>query len=617
MTEKIEPCVENRKNEGSQRDKWKKKIDFAFSIAGGFVGLGNVWRFPYLCYKNGGGAFLIPYFLFVAIGSLPVFLLEVTLGQYTNSGSALAFRIVPLMKGLSMAVNVINFHLNVYYAVILAWSLRYFFASMTSVLPWTTCDNTWNTERCFAYGRNINSSVINATGGLITNLTAGNASVTNSSDKWSSVREYWELGVLGKTSGVDKIGNIQWELLLCLFLTWVVLYFCVWRGIGWTSKVVYFTATFPLLMMIILLIRGVTLDGASDGLVFYLKPDLKKLSDVQVWLDAATQVFYSYALCKGMLITMGSYNKYHYNSYRDCIILSVLNSGVSFIAGLAIFSVLGFMAKEQGIDIKEVAESGPGLAFIAYPKALTLLPMPQLWGCLFFFMLFLLGLDSEFVGLESMMSAFVDLKPEWFKKPWRREKFLALLCVIQFLVGISMVTQGGVYILNIFDNYAAAGWSLLFVSFCQCVAVAWIFGIKKYWAIVCDMIGFKPRISWFKWCWFALTPASTIVLIVVSIANYKPLTYNKTYIYPGWAVGIAWMLAMSSMIWIPAYGFYRFSMAPGSLKEKWKNVITSELKEAPHPPKSSKSDTSFSTENPEDHFEMAPLYEDICPDKLG
>uniref|UniRef100_H2YJY3 Transporter n=1 Tax=Ciona savignyi TaxID=51511 RepID=H2YJY3_CIOSA len=515
------------------REKWKQKIDFAFSIAGGFVGLGNVWRFPYLCYKNGGGAFLIPYVLFVVLGSLPVFFLEVTIGQYTNLGSALAMRMVPVMKGLGLAVNMINYHLNVYYAVILAWALRYFFASMASELPWSTCGNSWNTRNCFVFGALSNASnVINA---------------TNSSLRISSVREYWERGVLGKSSGIHEIGSIQWELLLCLLLTWVVLYFCIWKGIGWTSKVVYFTATFPILMLLVLLVRGLTLDGAWDGITFYLRPDIARLSDVQVWLDAATQVFYSYALCKGMLITMGSYNNYHYNSYRDCIALSILNSGVSFVSGFAIFAILGFMAKEQGVDIKYVAESGPGLAFIAYPKALTLLPMPQFWGCLFFFMLFLLGLDSEFVGQETLMSAFVDLKPHWFKKPWRREMFLAFLSFTQFLVGLSMITNGGVYVLNIFDNYAAAGWSMLFISLCECVVVAWIFGINRYWAIV-DMIGFIPRVPWFKWCWSVLTPVLCVVLLVLSLVYYKTPTYNKTYVYPPWAVGICWVLTLSSIM---------------------------------------------------------------------
>ncbi|XP_004226498.3 sodium- and chloride-dependent taurine transporter-like [Ciona intestinalis] len=550
------------------REKWKKNIDFGFSIAGGFVGLGNVWRFPYLCYKNGGGAFLIPYIIFVAVGALPVFFLEVTLGQYTNKGSSLAYQIVPLFKGLSLAVNIINYYFNVYYAVILAWALRYFFASMSAELPWSTCGNPWNTEQCFVFGRN-NS-----------NLTYGNLS-----GKISSVREYWERGILEKSEGISDIGTLRWELVLCLILTWVVLYFCIWKGIAWTSKVVYFTATFPLIMLLILLIRGVTLEGAGHGIVFYLRPDLERLKDAEVWLDAAAQVFFSYALCKGMMITMGSYNSYHYNSYRDCIVLSVLNSGISFVSGFAIFSVLGFMAQEQGIDIKHVAESGPGLAFIAYPKALTLMPLPQFWGCLFFLMLFMLGMDSEFVGLETLMAAFVDYKPHWFKRRHSKEIFLAFLCFTQFLIGLSMVTNGGVYVLNIFDNYSSAGWSVLFLAACQCVAVAWIHGIDKYWNIVCDMIGFRPKVPWFKWCWTLFTPLSSMVLFVTSLVYYKPLTYDKTYVYPDWAIVVCWLIAMSSMIWIPLYAVYRyFVVAQGTLYERWVEVTTSELKDK-HPGK--------------------------------
>lgn len=554
----------------SKRDTWSKKVDFAFSIAGGFVGLGNVWRFPYLCFKNGGGAFLIPYVLFVVLGSLPVFFLEVTVGQYTRCGAMKAWKIVPVLKGIGIAVNIINYYLNVYYSVILAWSLRYFYASMSSTLPWTTCGNSWNTNSCYVFG--ANGVIVNATRKSLSDNTTV-AAVTGS--RISSVVEYWERGVLGRSKGIEVAGDTQWELLICLFLTWVTVYFCIWRGIGWTSKVVYFTATFPLLMLLVLLVRGVTLDGAVDGIVFYLKPDLERLKDVQVWLDAAAQVFYSYALCKGMLTTMGSYNKYRYNSYRDCIILSGLNSGVSFVSGFAIFAVLGFMAKEQGVSIEDVAESGPGLAFIAYPKALTLLPMPQFWGCLFFFMLFLLGLDSEFVGQETLMSAFADMKPKFFRKPWRKEIALAFLSLSQFLCGISMITQGGVYVLNIFDRYACSGWCMLFISFFQCVAVSWIFGINKYWDRVCEMVGFRP-FPWIKYSWSVMTPLATAGLFIMSIVYHKALTYSKTYYYPSWSVAIAWLLAMSSMLWIPGYAIFRFVVAKGNWRERLTEITTSE-----------------------------------------
>ncbi|TVK90545.1 Sodium- and chloride-dependent GABA transporter 2 [Bagarius yarrelli] len=191
------------------------------------------------------------------------------------------------------------------------------------------------------------------------------------------------------------LGSVRWELALCLLLAWILCYFCVWKGVKSTGKVVYFTATFPYVILAVLLVRGLTLPGAVNGIIFYLYPNPARLTDPQVWMDAGTQIFYSYALCIGCLTALGSYNKYNNNCYKDCIYLCLLNSGTSFVAGFAIFSVLGFMAYEQQTDISKVAESGPGLAFIAYPRAVTLMPVPQLWAVCFFLMIILLGLDSE------------------------------------------------------------------------------------------------------------------------------------------------------------------------------------------------------------------------------
>ncbi|KAM6385763.1 sodium- and chloride-dependent GABA transporter 2-like isoform 1-T5 [Alca torda] len=328
------------KDQTLERGQWNNKLEYVLSVAGEIIGLGNVWRFPYLCYKNGGGAFFIPYLIFLFTCGIPVFFLETALGQYTSQGGVTAWRrICPLFEGIGYASQVIVILLNFYYIIVLAWALFYLFSSFTIDLPWGSCDHEWNTGNCLELQK-ANSTL---------NVTNENAT--------SPVIEFWERRVLKISDGIQHLGSLRWELALCLLLAWIICYFCIWKGVKSTGKVVYFTATFPYLMLIVLLIRGVSLPGASQGILFYLYPDLSRLGDPQVWMDAGTQIFFSYAICLGCLTALGSYNKYHNNCYRDCVALCFLNSGTSFVAGFAIFSILGFMAEEQGVPIAEVAES--------------------------------------------------------------------------------------------------------------------------------------------------------------------------------------------------------------------------------------------------------------------
>ena len=153
-------------------------------------------------------------------------------------------------------------------------------------------------------------------------------------------------------------------------------------------------------MIFCLVIRGLTLPGAADGLLYYVTPDFSKLLGSQVWMDAGTQVFYSYAICFGCQIALGSYNKYHRNFMKDCITICAFNSGTSLVGGVVIFSVLGYMAHESGLSVEDVAQGGPGLAFVVYPTAVSLMPYAPFWAFAFFFMLVLVGIDSQFVGVE-------------------------------------------------------------------------------------------------------------------------------------------------------------------------------------------------------------------------
>ncbi|KAM4722471.1 sodium- and chloride-dependent taurine transporter [Rhinophrynus dorsalis] len=540
-----------------QREKWASKIDFVLSVAGGFIGLGNVWRFPYLCYKNGGGAFLIPYFIFLFGGGLPVFFLEVVLGQYTSEGGITCWeKICPIFTGIGYASIVIVSLLNVYYIVILAWGVYYLFQSFQGQLPWALCHQPWNTESCVEDTYRKNKTMWMA---------------LNSTNFTSPVTEFWEHKVLSLSKGIDDVGVVKWDLALCLLLTWVICFFCIWKGVRSTGKVVYFTATFPFLMLLVLLIRGVTLPGAAEGIKFYLYPNITRLEDPQVWIDAGTQIFFSYAICLGAMTSLGSYNKYKYNCYRDCLLLGCLNSGTSFVSGFAIFSVLGFMAQEQGVDIADVAESGPGLAFIAYPKAVSMMPLPSFWAILFFIMLLLLGLDSQFVEVEGQITSLVDLYPSFLRKGHRREIFIAIVCFLSYLLGLTMVTEGGMYVFQLFDYYAASGVCLLWVAFFECIAVAWVYGADKFYEDIEDMIGYKPG-PWMKWSWTVVTPVLCVGCFIFSLAKYTPLTYNKYYTYPDWAIGLGWVLALSSMICIPMVVVFRIVRSDGSLIERIKSV---------------------------------------------
>ncbi|XP_030049934.1 sodium- and chloride-dependent creatine transporter 1 [Microcaecilia unicolor] len=550
-----------------ERATWTRQMDFIMSCVGFAVGLGNVWRFPYLCYKNGGGVFLIPYLLFVIVGGIPIFFLEVALGQFMKAGSIAVWNIAPLFQGIGLASVVIVFFCNTYYIMILAWGVYYLVKSFNATLPWSTCGNPWNSPNCMEIFRPEDC----ANGSIGANSTFGNLTCDELSEKHSPVIEFWDHKVLRISSGLDDVGTINWEVLLCLLACWVLVYFCVWKGVKSTGKIVYFTATFPYVVLFILLIRGATLPGALDGIIYYIKPDWSKLAAAQVWIDAGTQVFFSYAIGLGALTALGSYNRFNNDCYKDAFILALINSGTSFFAGFVVFSILGFMATEQGVDISKVAESGPGLAFIAYPRAVTLMPVAPLWAALFFFMLLTLGLDSQFVGVEGFITAILDLMPKRYYFQFQREIGVAIICLIMFLIDLSMLTEGGIYVFHLFDYYSASGMTLLWQAFWECMVIAWVYGADRFMDDIARMIGYRP-FPLMQWCWTYITPLVCMAIFVFHLANYKPLTYNNTYTYPWWGEAIGWCFALSSMLCIPLVFLYKLAQGQGTLRERWRHL---------------------------------------------
>uniref|UniRef100_A0A672Z5K4 Transporter n=1 Tax=Sphaeramia orbicularis TaxID=375764 RepID=A0A672Z5K4_9TELE len=532
--------------ETQKRGQWANKREFLLAVVGEIIGLGNVWRFPYLCFKNGGGVFLVPYVLFLVTCGIPIFFLEVSMGQLTGQGGITCWRkICPLFEGLGYGSQVIMLYTVMYYIVILAWAFLYLFSSFTSELPWARCNNTWNTDDCIDNHLNRSSN-----GFVFENAT-------------SSVEEFWQRRVLGLSGGLEEVGSVRWDLAGCLLLSWIVCYFCIWKGVKSSGKVVYFTATFPYVMMTALLIRGLTLPGAMDGIWFYLSPDPTRLTDPQVWMDAGSQILFSYAVCTGCLASLGSYNKYDNNCYKDAFALCLLNSLTSFVAGFAIFSVLGFMSYELGVDISTVAESGPGLAFIAYPRAVAMMPLPQLWAAFFFIMIIFLGLDSQFVYLEGLVTSISDMYPSFFFAGHRRKLLLLIICGLSLLIGLSMVTEGGLYVFQLFDYYACSGIPLMVFAILETLCIGWIYGADHYYNNVADMIGYRPW-PYMKYCWRFITPG----ILLFSLVNFTPLRYNNTYQYPWWGYALGLFLAFSSVFMAPLWFLYSLAVTPGTLRKK-------------------------------------------------
>ncbi|XP_073171761.1 sodium-dependent serotonin transporter isoform X2 [Lepidochelys kempii] len=532
--------------EPEERETWSKKMDFLLSVIGYAVDLGNIWRFPYICYQNGGGAFLIPYTIMAIFGGIPLFYMELALGQYHRNGCISVWRkICPIFKGIGFTICIIALYIASYYNTIMAWALYYLISSFTVELPWISCKNAWNTGNCTNYFIN--------------------ASITWTPHSISPAEEFYTRHVLQvqRSKGLDDLGGISWQLTLCLLLIFTIVYFSIWKGVKTSGKVVWVTATFPYIILFILLVRGATLPGAWRGVVFYLKPDWQKLLATEVWVDAAAQIFFSLGPGFGVLLAFASYNKFHNNCYQDALVTSTVNCMTSFVSGFVIFTVLGYMAEMRNEEVSEVAkDTGPSLLFITYAEAIANMPASTFFAIIFFLMLLTLGLDSTFAGLEGVITAVLDEFPHVWGK--RREWFVLGLIIACFLGSLTTLTFGGAYVVKLFEEYAT-GPAVLTVVFLESIAVAWFYGINQFCSDMKEMLGFTPGWYW-RLCWVAISPIF-LLFIICSFMSSTPDLRLFDYNYPYWTTIVGYCIGTSSVICIPIYMAYRLIITPGTFKE--------------------------------------------------
>ncbi|CAF0766331.1 unnamed protein product [Brachionus calyciflorus] len=543
-----------------ERETWGGRFDFFLSCLGYAVGLGAVWRFPYLCYKNGGGVFLIPYLIFLFFVGIPLFFLELNIGQFTSQGPFQCWKMAPIFKGLGISMNISSFYFCLYYNMIIAYSLYYLINSFESPLPWSKCDYAWSSPNCTDdYGDSFiiqcnQPDVYKDFNGLCYNYSgiAGKTPIG-----WWSVekrleykkpvlpsQDYYNNYILQKSNGLENSGQLVWQLAVALGVAWIIVFFCVFKGIKSSGKVVYFTSLFPYVVLLILGINGWTLPGAGLGIEFYIKPDFSKLLDINVWFDAAVQIFFTMSTSYGGLITLASYNKFHQHTLRDTLVITLSNALTAIFAGFVVFSYIGYLAHTTNQRVADVVSSGSGLSFIVFPFAVTKLAGAPFWSVMFFIMMLTLGLDSQFATLETVITSIEDAVPKIKKY---KKILIGALCVVMYSLGLPYCTRGGAYWIEIMDKFSS-GWAVLLIGALECICIGWVYGFRNFQKDISMMIGKKCTdciLAWY-WaiCWKFISPFLLILLAIFSIIQYKPLETDG-YVFPYWSNVIGHLMTAS------------------------------------------------------------------------
>jgi len=618
--------------------QYANKLELMLTLVGYAVGIGNVWRFPYLTYTYGGGAFLVPYFLSLFMLGLPLFILELGLGQMMRQGTLGVWKKLnmPRLQGAGAAATVCTFMVSLYYNVVLAWTIYYLGRTIGSVtsgtLPWDDQVAGFSCPESvlFPHSSVANGSVINSATGLFNMSHAADfwcpetgipsaSSVAPSGFVSMAVKpsrcpaaaamHFWQNEVLQQTSGMDVVGGFQPYMLLSYTLAWLLIYLCICKGVASSGKVVYVTATLPYVALVVFFFRAITLPGALQGVEFFVKPDFSLLLDGTVWLRAVTQIFFSLGVGFGSLVAFASYGNKHSDFVRDAVTVSFINCGTSIFAGFVVFPVLGFLAKEmsqvnpciQGDNLaglSSVGLSGTGLAFIAFPIAIAQMPGGIVWSFLFFIMLLCLGIDSEFAMCESVITVLHDagVNSALERKLGRRVPkpvFTGAICFISYILGLIFVTRSGLYWFNLFDNYTCVVAPFL-VTLIECVGLmVWDWTV---WP------GFKNRVqAWtgrelgctFVVFWRYLCPALLTFLFIFAFTNWdlqgarssKPFPEGSGYL-PKWSVAVGWVLGLLPVVAFAAFAIFGGSGTKEGAAEIWmENLVGGSCSEdAAHAP---------------------------------
>lgn len=475
-----------------KRERWSSRIAFVLSMIGSAVGLGNLWRFPYVAYKNGGGAFLIPYFVALFVAGIPLLMMETALGQKFQGSAAKSFSSVSKkFEWLGWFAIFVGVIICSYYAVVLSWALNYLFYSFNL---------SWNSS--------------------------------------GSINFFFNDFLRISQTPFD-FSKFNFNIFAGLILIWFISGYVIVKGIKTLGNFNIFLLPLSILILLILLLRGITLKGSFSGLERFFTPDFKKLWTINVWLEAFSQIFFTLSLGFGILIAYASYRDEKTDVANNAKITGFTNSFVEFVAGITVFSTVGFLAFSKNVPIDSLKLGGPGLAFVTYPEAISNIPgLPNLFGIIFFLMLLFLGLTS----LVSLMEAVVTGLKDKFN--FSRKKSVFIIVAVDLFLGLFYCFGSGLYWLDIVDHWILS-YGLLVVGLFETIVIGWILGANKLRDFINEVSEIKID-RFFDLSIKYLVPFTLIVLILFSLFNELQKPYESyplsARIYGGFLIVIFTLL---------------------------------------------------------------------------
>ncbi|KAM7074701.1 orphan sodium- and chloride-dependent neurotransmitter transporter NTT5 isoform 2-T2 [Ciconia maguari] len=535
------------------RPAWTSKAQYILAQLGFSVGLGNVWRFPYLCHQNGGGAFLLLYLLLLFLLGIPLLFLELAAGQCLRQGSVGVWRTIsPHLAGIGLASCLVCVFVALYYNVIIAWSLLYLARSFQHPLPWQSCPSAGP------------------------NHTEPECTLS------SPTTYFWYRQTLDVTPEMGVGGGLQPALVGGLLGAWALVGASLLKGIKSSGKVLYVSTLFPYLVLFCLLVRGLLLEGAVEGVRIMFTPKVSAWGTGQAWRQAATQVFFALGLGFGSVIAYASYGTRRSNCHRDAVLVASLNALTSLLATLVVFAVLGARATRRtrhclhrNAELLSRALAVGGLPKTAQPPGnLTALPAPQ-------YSAWLRGLPPalrDALGItdcrleEEMNKAVLTPLLDTFPVLRRRRALLTVLCCTGgFVLGLPFTQRSGSYLVAAFDDYVAT-LPLLSVAACEAVAVAWVYGAERFLAAVWEVTGHRP---WrlYGLLWRFGSPGAMVALLGASLGQLalRPPTYQAwdratamswRRPYPPWALALTLGLMVVAVLPIPLIALRRVLQPP-------------------------------------------------------